>query len=91
MSLDISTKPLGASGKNVADLAFKFPLNTKRHGEEILGIVDTKSNGEKNLSEEKMPTSTETISGRQPQTGSRTRTSPTCLLCSIWVGWMRTR
>jgi hypothetical protein len=54
MSLNISTKPLGESGKNVADLAFKFPSNNKRHGEEILGIVDTKSNGEKNLSEEKI-------------------------------------
>lgn len=55
MSLDISTKPLGESGKNIADLAFKFPRNDGRmNGEPILGIVDTKSNSEKNLSEEKI-------------------------------------
>ncbi|WP_232688483.1 hypothetical protein [Halobacterium zhouii] len=55
MNLDIATKALGDSGENIADLAFKFPRNSGRmHGEEILGIVDTKSNGEKNLSEEKI-------------------------------------
>lgn len=55
MNLDIATKGLGESGANIADLAFKFPRNSDRmHGEEILGIVDTKSNSEKNLSEEKI-------------------------------------
>lgn len=52
-SLNISTKGLGDSGENVADLAFIFPENpNRRNGEEIFGIVDTKSNSEKNLSDE---------------------------------------
>jgi hypothetical protein len=55
MYLDISTKPLGKSGENIADLAFLFPQNKKkRHGEKILGIVDAKSNSEKDLSDEKI-------------------------------------
>jgi len=56
MTMDIPLFPSfgGTSGVNETDIAAKFPEPSRSTGEDVLALVDSKSNSEANISEEKI-------------------------------------